>query len=96
VPALPDAECSVACNPRRLKCPAPGTSAPHSTRRRVGMFVRAVDEMLDLFTAPLMPLMETNPPRRGGPPRPPAGFDFALALSRVVLSFIDVYAALAG
>jgi hypothetical protein len=60
------------------------------------MFVRAVDEMLDLFTAPLMPLMETNPPRRGGPPRPPAGFDFALALSRVVLSFIDVYAALAG
>ena len=36
VPALPDAECRLACNPRRLKCPAPGTPAPHSTRRRGG------------------------------------------------------------
>ena len=36
MPALPDAECRLARNPRRLKCPAPGTSAPHSTRRRVG------------------------------------------------------------
>ena len=60
------------------------------------MFVRAVDEMLNLFTAPLMPLMETNPLRRGRPLCPPEGFDFALALSRVVLSFIDVNAPLAG
>ena len=72
VPALPDAECPVAYKICRLKCPAPGTPAPHSTRRRAATFVRAVDEMLNLVTAPRLPLSETNPPRRGGPLRPPA------------------------
>ena len=79
----------MACNPRRLKCPAPDTSAPHSTRRRVGTFIGAVDELLNLLTVPLMPLMETNPPRRGGPLCPPARIDTAWLN-------IDVYPPLAG
>ena len=44
--------------------------------------------MLNLFTAPLMSLIETNPPRRGGPLCPPACIDALLAI-------IDVYTALA-
>jgi hypothetical protein len=48
-----------------------------------------VDEMLNLFTAPLMPLMETNPPRRGGPPRPPARIGMKMGL-------VDVNTPLAG
>ncbi len=36
-----------------------------------------------------MPLIETKPPRRGGPPCPPARID-------TVLPFLDAYAALAG
>ena len=53
------------------------------------MFVRALDEMLNLFTAPLMPFMETNPPRRGGPPRPPARIGMKMG-------FVDVNTPLAG
>ena len=43
-----------------------------------------VDERLNPFTAQLMPLIETNPPRRGGPLCPPArnglGLPFALPI----------------
>ncbi|MFY8051880.1 MAG: hypothetical protein ACOVP2_04625, partial [Armatimonadaceae bacterium] len=42
----------------RLKCPAPGPPAPHSTGHRAVMFVRAGDEMRYLFTAPLMPFIK--------------------------------------
>ena len=55
-----------------MTSPASGPPTPHSTRRRDVRFVRAVDEMLNLLTAPLMPLIETNPLRRGGPLCPPA------------------------
>jgi hypothetical protein len=37
----------------------------------------------------VMPLIETNPPRRGGPRCPPASID-------TVLPSLDAYAALAG
>ena len=42
VPALTAAECPLAYNPRRLECPAPGTPAPHSTRRRAERFIRFI------------------------------------------------------
>ena len=48
-----------------------------------------VDEMLNPFTAPLMPLIETNPLCRGGPRCPPERID-------TVLPIVDAYAALAG
>ena len=35
VPALPAAECELACNPRNVECPASGPPAPHSTAHRV-------------------------------------------------------------
>ncbi len=85
VPALIDAECSVACNPRRLKCPAPGTSAPHSTRRRV-----------DRCKCLIVDGRITNPLRRGGPPRPPARIGMKMGFIVMVLSFIDVDTPLAG
>mgnify|MGYP006165400227 CR=1 FL=1 len=40
------------------------------------MFVRALDEMLNLFAVPVLPLIETNPPRRGGPLCPPVCIEF--------------------
>ena len=43
--------------------------------------------------APLMPLIETNPLRRGGPLCPPARIDMVV---RFVLPIVDVNAALAG
>ena len=44
-------------------------------------------------SASVMPLIETNPPRRGGPPRPPARIDTVLLM---LMSIADVHAALAG
>ncbi len=52
--------------------------------------------MLNLFMAPLMPFMETNPPRRGGPPRPPERIGMKMGFIVMVLLFIDVDTALAG
>ena len=48
-----------------------------------------LDEMLNPFTASLMPLIETNPPRRGRPLRRPARVG-------TKMGFVDAYAALAG
>jgi hypothetical protein len=55
-----------------------------------------VDEMLNLFTAPMMPFMETTPLRRGGPPRPPARIGMKMGFIVMDLLLIDVNAALAG
>jgi hypothetical protein len=49
-------------------------------------------------SALVMPLIGTNPPRRGGPPRPPARIDtvlLMLMLMLMLMSIADVHAALA-
>ena len=38
---LPAPEFPLACNPRRLTCPVPGTPDPHSTGHRAVALVRA-------------------------------------------------------
>ncbi len=47
VPALTAAECPLAYNPRRLECLAPGTPAPHSTRRRAERYLSQLSDSFD-------------------------------------------------
>jgi hypothetical protein len=47
VPALAAAECPLVDHSRRLECPAPGTPAPPSTRRRDERFLSQLSDSFD-------------------------------------------------